>query len=262
MHISILKINFKMKLIFTILFVFFATNEMFSQPLSIPGGATISERQLNANNIRTWFKNNGVFNNAPDGYAGFEWPKGGFKFARNYSGIILCAVTNGDTLITICKYSSEFLPGYTDINGLPHGNGDPDFRTYRLVYNVNDSERTEWPNILLGNSDQGAPVYFDSSAMSWKPVDYGNQTMFYSFTDSYPESHTHFQGSTTPLKADIKQINFSFNQPDELKNIIYQEYRIINRSDHQWSNTYINMFSDEILVTPMMINQEWIQITD
>ncbi|MDQ3019999.1 MAG: YCF48-related protein [Bacteroidota bacterium] len=204
-------------------------------------------KQLNSNNISAWFFNNGNFNHHPDGgNGGFEWPKGENKYARYSSGLLIGAIVNSDTLVTVCDYSSEFFPGQT-INGTPQGNGTPDFQVYKLIFNVNDSDRLKWLNTVLGNSDQGAPVYFDSTIMNWKPSDYGNQTMFYSYTDSYDASHTNFAGRTAPLKADIKQINFSFNQPEELKNIIYQEYRIINRSNSQWTNAYINLYTDDDL---------------
>ncbi|MEO8665104.1 MAG: T9SS type A sorting domain-containing protein [Ignavibacteria bacterium] len=206
---------------------------------------TPKAKQLNSNYISTWFTNDGSFNRNPSSFnAGFEWPKGENKFARYASGPLLGAIVNGDTLVTVCLYGSEYLPGYTD-GGIPHGNGNAEYKIYKLTYNQIDSERLKWPNVLLGNSDQGAPVYFDSSTMTLKPVDYGNQTMFYSFTDSYPESHNQYSGETSPLKADIKQINWSFNQPEELKNIIYQEYRIINRSSDVWTNAYINLFTDD-----------------
>ncbi|MEP7146038.1 MAG: hypothetical protein ABI792_03400, partial [bacterium] len=202
---------------------------------------------LNSNNINTWFQNNGLFNHNPSGYSGLEWPKGEGKYAAYTSGTVIGAIVNGDTLVTVCKYGSEYLPGYTDNNGVPHGNGNADYKLYKITFNQNDSDRITWPNILLGNSDQGAPVYFDSLTMILKPIDYGNQTMFYSYTDSYPESHNQYSGGTAPLKADIKQINWSFNQPEELKNIIYQEYRIINRSNNVWTNAHLNLYSDHDL---------------
>jgi len=209
---------------------------------------TSNAKFLNSNNISTWFRNNGSYNRHPtNGNSGFEWPKGEDKFARYASGSLIGAIVNGDTLVTVCDYDYEYLPGYTDNNGMPNGNGSPDYRIYKMVYGINDSDRMRWPNALLGNSDQGAPVYFDSSTMSYKPIDYGNQTMFYSYTDSYDSSHTNNAGSTAPLKVDIKQINYSFNQPDELKNIIYQEYRIINRSTSVWTNAYINLYTDDDL---------------
>ncbi|MFZ1320594.1 MAG: T9SS type A sorting domain-containing protein [Ignavibacteria bacterium] len=204
--------------------------------------------QLNSNNISAWFKNNGIFNQHPLGWnGGFQWPKGENKYARYTSGHYLGALVNNEIRVTAVTYSSEYLPGYTDGSGTPHGNGTPEYKIYKLIHNVNDTDRIKWPNSALGNSDQGAPVYFDSSMMTWKPVDYGNQTMFYSYTDSYTQSHNNYNASTAPLKADIKQINFSFNQPEELKNVIYQEYRIINRSNEIWNDAYFNFYSDDDL---------------
>ncbi|HMS33621.1 MAG TPA: T9SS type A sorting domain-containing protein [Ignavibacteria bacterium] len=214
---------------------------LYSNTLNI----TPNAKQLNSNNISTWFINNGLFNHNPAGSSGFEWPKGEGRFARYTSGSVIGAIVNGDTLVTVCKYGSEYYPGYTDNSGLPQGNGNTDYRIYKMTYSQNDSDRIKWPNSLLGNSDQGAPVYYDSASMQWKPVDYGNQTMFCSYTDSYPESHNQYSGMTSPLKADVKQINWSFNQPEEMKNIIYQEFRIINRSSSVWTNAYLNLYSDD-----------------
>jgi len=203
--------------------------------------------ELNSNNISAWFKNNGIFNHHPLGDGGFQWPKGENKYARYSSGHYLGALVNNEIRVSAVSYSSEYLPGYTAQSGTPHGNGTPEYKIYKLIHNVNDTDRIKWPNSALGNSDQGAPVYFDSSMMTWKPVDYGNQTMFYSYTDSYPQSHNYYNTSTAPLKADIKQINFSFNQPEKLKNVIYQEYRIINRSNEVWNEAYFNFYSDDDL---------------
>jgi hypothetical protein len=103
-----------------------------------------------------------------------------------------------------------------------------------------------WPNSLLGNSDQGAPVYFDSSSNSWKPLDFGSQTQYYVYTDSYPESHQNsFCGRTAPLKADIKQLNFALDVSGGMGNVIITQYTIINRSNSAWNNTYFTIWTDD-----------------
>src|SRR6266545_1377309 len=56
-------------------------------------------------------------------------------------------------LFSLADYSSDFLPGYTDNNGRPHGQDDPLYRVYKLILGVNDPDRANWPNVLLGNSD-------------------------------------------------------------------------------------------------------------
>lgn len=204
------------------------------------------EKNLNGNNIRAWFMNNGRFNNHSQSNGGFEWPKGSNKYAKFSSGLILGGLVGSDTLLAVCDYDSEFFPGQT-VGGIPQGNGTPDFKIFKIIHGASDSDRADWPNIALGNSNQGAPVFFDSSTGTVKPNDFGNQTMFYSYTDSYSESHRHYAGRTKPLMCDVKQITYCFNQPEELKNVIYQEYRITNRSNTLWNEFYITFFSDDDL---------------
>ncbi|MCI0717100.1 MAG: hypothetical protein L0Y77_12465 [Chlorobi bacterium] len=156
-------------------------------------------------------------------------------------------MVGSDTQVTAAEYTSEFLPGYTDNNGDPQGKNDSNYTIYKLSHGINDFDRQRWPNLLLGNSDQQAPVFFDSQANAWKPLDFGDQTMYYIFTDSYPQSHQNQSGSTLPLMADIKQLNWSFDEPATLGNIIYTQYVIINRSALPWINTYFMLWLDDDL---------------
>ena len=65
----------------------------------------ITSSQLNANNISTWYRNNGSLNRHPTiGNAGFEWPKGSVLFARSASGLWIGAVCGNDTLMAIAAY--------------------------------------------------------------------------------------------------------------------------------------------------------------
>jgi len=208
----------------------------------------ITSQKLDANRISTWFRTNGSFNYNPVNPAlpGFEWPKGSNLFARFASGLWLGARVGNDTLVAIASYSFEYLNGYTDINGVPQGENDPAYRIYRLTFGINDQDRAQWPNSLLGNSNQGAPVYFDAITNSWKPLDFGHQTLFYRITDSYPESHTVSHGSTAPLKADIMRMDFSVDIPS-LENVAFSQFTIINRSTNTWNDTYFTFWTDDDL---------------
>lgn len=208
----------------------------------------VDSKRLDANTISAWFRNNGSFNRDPaTGDSGFEWPKGSNKFARYASGMWLGARVGNDTLVTVTYYDYEFLPGYTDNSGNPQGKDDLLYKVYKLTYGINDPDRQQWPNVLLGNSDQGAPVYFDTQTNSWKPLDFGTQTMFYVYTDSYPESHNAGPGSTAPLKADVKQLNFAIDASGVLGNVIFTQFTVINRSTQVWNNAYITIWTDDDL---------------
>jgi len=229
-------------IIFITIILFTAFHFYGDKPNRTSGDLILHAQKLDANNISTWFRNNGMFNVSP----GFEWPKGSGKYARFASGLWLGARVENDTLVAIAGYASEYLPGYTDGNGMPQGENDPLYRIYKLNLGVNDSGRTYWPNILLGNSNQGAPVYFDNMTNSWKPLDFGHQTLFYRFTDSYPQAHTLNNGSTAPLKADVMKIDFSIDGIG-LSDVAFSQFTIINKSNNTWNDVFITIWTDDDL---------------
>lgn len=208
--------------------------------LSNPDNAmAVSSIKLDVNQISTWFRNNGSFNRDPStGNSGFEWPKGQGKFARYASGIWIGAVVDGDTLVCIAEYDYEYSPGYVDDNGNPQGTDDPNYRIYNIS-STDTSDYGAWRTIASG---QGA--YLDSAG---NPLLLGSQTMFYSYTDGYPEAHGNNAGSTAPLKAQILQTNWSYNVNGPLSNMSFSEFRIINRSNQPWTRCYIALWTDDDL---------------
>lgn len=214
----------------------------FQKTNGITNGSTIlstDSKQMNANNISTWFRNNGSFNRDPSTQqSGFNWPQGSLNYARYASGLWLGAVTGGDTLVSIAEYFYEYLPGYVDNSGVPRGMDDPNY----VIYSIARGDTLSW-DYLWWPFQQGA--YTDSLG---KPFFLGTQTMFYSYTDGYPESHGNIAGSTAPLKAVILQTNWSYSNVN-LENVIFTEFRIINRSSLPWNNAYISVWTDDDLGT-------------
>ncbi|MCX7877293.1 MAG: T9SS type A sorting domain-containing protein [Ignavibacteria bacterium] len=199
----------------------------------------ISTKNLNANNINTPYSNYGSFNRNPvSGNSGFEWPRGTNRFARYASGLWIGARVGNDTIVSYVDYISGFRPGYTDNNGNPQGENDPEYRVYKLILGINDSDRVNWPNILLGNSNQGAPVIFQNN--SWRPLDFGHQTLFHRYTDSYAQQ---------PLKVDVMQLDFAVDLPGGLADVIISQFTIINRSSNTWNDVYISFWTDDDIGT-------------
>lgn len=200
----------------------------------------VDSKQLEANNIRTWFRTNGSINRDPvTGNSGFEWPKGQSKFARFASGLWLGGIVGVDTLIALAEYDYEFLPGYIDGNGNPQGSNDPNYR----IYNFTDEDSSDFGAWRTIASQQGA--YLDSLG---NPNRMGSQTMFYCYTDGYPQAHINNAGSTAPLKAQILQTNWAYKNLN-LRDAAFTEYRIINRSNQVWNNFYISIWTDDDLGT-------------
>ncbi|MBK9332288.1 MAG: hypothetical protein IPM96_07795 [Ignavibacteria bacterium] len=201
------------------------------------GVAAVNSKQMDVNNINTWFRNNGSLNRNPvTGNAGFEWPKGSGLFARYASGLWIGAVVGDDTLLAIAEYDYEYRPGYVDANGNPQGKDDPIYRIYKI--NKGDTASEDYHNWPVS---QGA--YTDENG---KPFLMGDQTMFYSYTDGYPEAHNNYAGRTAPLKAQILQTNFSFIKSYSfLNDIIISELRIINKGNLPWTKCYMAIWTDD-----------------
>lgn len=236
-------------LLLAVSFSFMALKDKDPKQYNVTNTRAVDSEKLDANTISTWFRNNGSFNRDPlTGQSGFEWPKGSKKFARYASGLWLGARVGNDTLVAVAYYDYEYLPGYTDNSGSPQGKDDPLYRVYKITKGFQkEQDWLQWPNSLLGNSDQGAPVYYDNFSNSWKPFDFGFQTMFYVYTDSYPESHGAGPGGTKPMKADVKQINFAFNFGGELGKIAITQWIIINRNTVPWNDCYLTIWTDDDL---------------
>jgi hypothetical protein len=199
---------------------------------------TVGSVQMNANQINTWFRNNGSFNRDPStGNSGFEFPNGSLKFSRYASGLWVGAVVGGDTLVCIAEYDYEYLPGnIPTLGGDPVGSTDPNFK----VYNISSSDTSQYADWRTYAVPQGA--YLDSNG---NPNLMGNQTLFYSYTDGYPEAHGNNAGSTAPLKAVILQTNWCYAANGPLSTMAFSEFRIINRNTLPWTNTFIAVWTDD-----------------
>jgi len=196
---------------------------------------TPNAKLLYANNISSWFRNNGSFNRDPStGSAGFEWPKGFATTARYASGIWMGCKSGNDTLTAVAEYSYDYLNGYVDDFGNPQGASDPAYKIYSITKGDSSSpDYQNWPVY------QGA--YLNSNG---RPFFLGTQTMFYSYTDAYP--HSSGQTSLISLNAQILQTNWCYTNTD-LADVQFIEFRIINRSSSAWVNTYLAFWTDDDL---------------
>ncbi len=198
---------------------------------------TPNAKLLYANNISSWFRNNGSFNRDPStGNSGFEWPKNFATTARYASGIWMGCKSGTDTLTAVAEYSYDYQPGYVDDFGNPQGASDPAYKIYSITKGDSASpDYQNWP------AYQGA--YLNSNG---RPFFLGKQTMFYSYTDAYP--HSSGISSQFSLKAQILQTNWCYTNPG-LTDVQFIEFRIINRNSTPWVNTYLAFWTDDDLGT-------------
>ena len=195
----------------------------------------ISFQNIDANQISTWYRNEGSFNrNYLNGNPGFEWPKGSGLFARYASFLWLGTIAGNDTLTAVNQYgNTDWDPGFIDGNGVPHGMNDSAYRIYKIVRGDTISiDYLNWP------VDQGA--YLNEQG---KPFTLGTQTIFFTNHDGYP--HHSGSSSVSSLKAQILETVWSYDVNNLLRNVIFMEYRIINRSQRVWTKTYFGIFTDD-----------------
>lgn len=207
-------------------------------PNPTPPIAYITDQKLfNINNISTWYRNNGSYNRNPvSGNSGFEWPKGTNKFARYASGLWAGGLVNGQIRVVVAEYDYEYLSGEI-INGVPTGKDDPNYRLY-IIRSPNDPDYAVWP------VNQGAPTDLNGN-----PLILGGMTMYYVYTDGYPESHGNRAGSTQPLMIDVQQTNFGFTLAGPLSDMIFQRFRVINKGNHTIDSMYISLWTDDDIGT-------------
>ncbi len=224
--------------IFTIIFIalpfVILTGQEYYSHENNSGHLSISAVKLDANQISTWFRNNSEFNRDPfTGYSGFEWPRGSNLFARYYAAVWMGCVVNNDTVTSCCLYGSDFINGYIDDFGLSQGMNDSNYRIYKIYKGDSlSNDYLNWP------VNQGA--FIDQLG---RPYFLGTQTMFYVFNDNYTRQSG--LSSDSSLKAQILQTNWSYNVSGHLQNVIFTEYRIINRSKNIWNDYYFGIFNDD-----------------
>jgi len=204
------------------------SNNTTSQPLFI------SAVKLDANQISTWFRNNCEFNRSPQSNPGFEWPAGSNLFARYDGAVWMGGVVNNDTLTSCLLYGySDFVNGYIDDFGVSQGMNDSIYRIYKIYKGDSlSSDYLNWP------VNQGA--YTNNIG---KPYCLGKQTMFYVFNDNYIRNS--LQTSDSSMKAQILQTNWAYDHSVYLENVIFTEYRIINRSKYVWYNYFFGIWNDD-----------------
>jgi hypothetical protein len=207
----------------------------------------ISSKQINANNIRAWITNYGeLHRDSVTTGQGFEWPKYSNHYAIYASGLWLGGKIQDSIHMAASHFLNEFLPGYVNINTQqPNGKDDPLYRIYKVspLYSNGNSEFDNWS---LWPVNQGAPwIDMNNNGIfeppSDRPVMKGDQNMFCAFTDGYPEAHTLFD--TGPLKADIHLYSWAKNAPF-CTDVIYHEYKIINKRNGNWDSLFVGFFSD------------------
>ena len=198
----------------------------------------------NGNNISSWCKNDGmIVSHHYDGHAGMKWPGHTNKSIDYASGLCLMGMTiDNEIRSASCEYSTEFYPGFILPDGTPADPTDQSFKIYKI--NADGSgDWDAWP------FDQGAPVLKTKLGLDSLdafgnriPRLYGDQTLFWVMNDANWGKHGLY--NTKPMGVEVQVLIFGYNEPPLLQDVMFVQWKIINKSGNTYHSCYAGIFDD------------------
>lgn len=218
---------------------------------------------FNINDVSTWIYNNGDSDLDDNGNSGFEFPKGSGKTAVFQTGFLWGGKVDGQIRVGGSAYRHGLQPGAI----LPNGEAEPtdDQRIFRVrldwkTANLdNDIAKTgfseedlrdqyeadwnEWP------ADKGAPFEDINGNGKYDPasdipgVPGADQTIWYVANDLDEALTTYLYGSL-PMGIEMQATFWGYNTQDALGKMMFRKYLLINKSDIDFTDMYVTIWSD------------------
>ncbi|RKY86165.1 hypothetical protein DRQ09_06425, partial [candidate division KSB1 bacterium] len=227
---------------FTILLIF-SLQDLHSQSkkVVIPHLGKITDFDKNTwfdvNRIRMVVTNRGSYCwDLRTGNGGLEYPKGTGKLAMFAAGLWVFACVNDSLRCAIAEYRFDYGPGIMKDGTFVPDN--PDFQVYKI--NRGDGEENpdwvHWKNVGV---KFGAPV--DDAG---NPLIIGDQTLWTVFNDANPLLHSNFAEKIKPLGIEVQLTVFGFKRKEAFDNIVFLQWKIINKGNDYLKDAYIGLWFD------------------
>ena len=195
---------------------------------------------IDVNHIEMVTTNLGSFGyDVLNGDPGLIYPRGGQNTVLFAGGLWIGAqVFDNDLRVALAEYSFEYIPGRIEADGSwdPSYSSDPRWRTYKIERGDlpgSNPDYDEWP------VDDGAPVDGNGD-----PRHLGDQTLWSVYHDADPNAHWNDAGHTDPLGVEVQQSTYGFGAPGTPSEIVFVEWKIINKGTEDWHDAYISAWMD------------------
>jgi hypothetical protein len=192
---------------------------------------------IDANNIKMLVTNHGSWAFDRTHMAPGMWYPNGSESTMIYaSGIWVGAEIAEEKHVTPGTFCQEYTPGPILAGCTWPDSSAPEHRVYKIVRgDTLSDDYVNWP------AEYGAPV--DNSG---RPLLKGDQTLWCVYSDADPAVHDCDEGSAMhdPMGIEVQQTAFAFDEPGALGNVIFMEFRIINKCDYLLENTYFSIWCD------------------
>lgn len=208
------------------------------------------------NEIKMWIANIGDGSHSPiDEGSGFLWPGGENATlpAIYEDGLLFGGMINGEPRINGNTHRQGVRPGVILNNGLPANPDSTRFVVWKL--------KSDWENLPPGTErdryqltynnwpmDIGAPyVDVDGNGIFTPGIDHpdyiGNEVLYYVANDLDSMMSTFVYG-TNPIGLEFQTTTFVFDRDDELDNVVYKKYRVINKGNNTVENMFLSYWHD------------------
>lgn len=230
-----------------------------------------SRTYLNINNVSTLIYNDGNSDIDPAGNSGAVFPKGSGKAAVFESGLLWGAKIEGDPQVRVggSAYRQGIQPGKILPDGSPE---DPELDKNR-IYRVRPDIYPGGPNVDLsseaideGNSADDIRAQYELDWVEWPATDGAeytdldgdgsynadvdipgvpgaDQTIWFVANDLDPTITTFLYGAQ-PLGIEMQATFWAYAQTGALGNTFFRKYKIINKSQTDFQDMYVSMWSD------------------
>ncbi|MBE2256908.1 MAG: hypothetical protein IAE65_12000, partial [Ignavibacteria bacterium] len=213
---------------------------------------TIQRIVIDANNIRSYFQNTGIFNhNSINSTAGFEWVKNSNNTACYTAGLSIGCYINDSLAQVMASYKGEYAPGYWNNAGVFVTN--PDFKIYSVRAGdneLNNPDYANWDKMV----PFGAPYVDINNNGQFDPgvdkpgIKNAGQTAFLVMTDGDPTQKNIGEGFgggivNPVMKVQVALTIWAYNSPG-LEDLQFVNWEIINRGSNDWEKTYFGVVVD------------------
>ncbi len=214
---------------------------------------------IEVNEVKMYITNFGMGSHSPytDG-SGFYWPKSlqdTTLTAIFEDGLVYGAKVNGEIRVNGDTYRYGLQPGKIIAAGIPDNPVKSDFLFWKVDKNWqslppgNERDRYEY-NYNNWPVDLGAPFNDKDGDGEYTPgLDQpyiGDQTLFNVMNDLNPVITEYTYGSQ-PIGLEVQSSVFGFDREDELKNVVFKKYKIINKSDTNLEDMFLSYWADDDL---------------
>ncbi|MCK9559271.1 MAG: hypothetical protein M0R44_02360 [Candidatus Marinimicrobia bacterium] len=158
-----------------------------------------------------------------------EWPKGSGLSPIFAAGQFLCAKIDGEIRAAGVQHSAtEYQPGLILTTDNADDKNDTKYRWYEL-HKDGSGDWSDWP------VSQGAPINENGD-----PLLLGDMTIYSVWNDLTD----HGAYGSNPLNAEIHQLAWAFDRSDQIGDMIFQKWTIVNKSGKTWDDAYFAIWCD------------------